>query len=260
MKDAKIPIRRPRLTRAQWEFLLGQYRMNATTAQIRERFRDQFGRSISAKTLTTAYRRGYHTPDWAKIPIADQIADEQRIARGLEREREKAEGIPGLRKVGNLDAAEQLRVESQGVRGAFAAAITMLGNLSNLSKGSMAVSKAIGERIVADVQANRITTPEALELLRKMSLATKQSVEAFHTSMKTLRLHLGAPEMILGLIPGTVTEFNGADALERLGEKVLKKAIADMLEGRTSDEVIAFMEWQDGVERDTVDVEGRLVQ
>lgn len=251
--------RRPKITLAEWEYLKELYRKNLPMAEMRAKMKAQFGRSFTAKTITTCYRLGYPIPAWANTPIKELLAEEQKVARGIAREREKAEGAAPFKRQGILDAAEQISIEGQGVRGSFAAAITMLGNLSNLREASLAASKAVGQRIALDVQAGRMSPLDAIELIRRMGQATKAAVEAFHTSQKALRLHFGAPEQIIGLATTGLAEFNGEDMVRELGPELVKAAILDLVEGRTTDAVAAFLEWQDSRER-AIDVEPRTVQ
>lgn len=251
-------VRRPKIQQVEWDYLTDLYRRNLSLYEIRREMERKFGRVFSAKTISICYRQGYSTPSWAQIPIKDVLEEEQRVARGMLRE-EKTSEISAYRKAGLLDAAEQLKIEAQGVRGSFAAAITMLGNVSNLRDATLAASKAVGEKIAADVRNNRMAPADAIELIRKMGQATKASVDAFHTSMKALRLHLGAPETILGLNIIGAAEIDGAKIQKELGSEVLRKAVVDLLEGRTTDEVIALIEWQDSHE-EAIDVEARTIQ
>lgn len=250
------------LRRLEWEYMLGLFRQGLNQADVRRAMVDHFGFNFSSELVARYWHRGSPKSEWAKRPMKEIIDEEKQVTRGILRAEEEKQGVPAFRRLAAADAAEQLKIESQGVRGSMGAAITMLGSLSKLRVVAVQVADQVAAKLKQDILANAITVQEGLELLDRLARTTHRVNEAFHVSQKSLRLYFGAPEKILGVTAvGGPSVFDGHRMYEELGEQTVRQAMADMLEGRMTDEVEKFLEWQDRVDREeAISVEARVVQ
>ncbi len=236
---------RARVTREQFDEMVRSFREKPGRFQPAARAAD-----VHHRTAKRAWERGWDSPAWAR-PIREVILDEQRAARALNEEAVQAERGARARKVeerelARIDTARERTREAEGVRAAMSSALSLLANLGILSKASIAVSQAAAKDLLKDVAANKVTWRQAMPFIKTLSLVGERATQQLKGAMEAMRLHLGRPQEILGVIDvsGPTTLVDGEAVVSELGEDRLRQAVMDLAEGNVTKDVEALVSWQ----------------
>lgn len=208
--------------------------------------------NVVHRTAKKAYLVGWERPGWARA-IRDVIKDEENSARAIlyREEAQRAKASAANREemqVARMDAAQERAREAQAVRASLSNALSLMANLGAFSKASIALSHHAANQILAEIQKPKpaITWREAINFLTKLSLVGERATSQLKETMTALRLHLGVPEQLIGIVDqsGPTILVDGQTAVQALGEEKLRQAVIDLASGNITPDVDRLLAWQ----------------
>lgn len=203
---------------------------------------------VNLVTAKRAWKEGWSGPEWAMRPVSEICQERQVELRAIlnmaESERAKAASqLRKLRRGAHLDALDEKAREAQAVRVSMSSAIGLLAMTQNLVRKAMPAVERSVDKFIA--QGN-LTGPQAVDLVYQIAKITQKSQESLHRSMEMVRLHLGEPSQIIGVV-GNVADspVDAQSAVQALGSEALfRKAVSDLMDGNMSSEATQLVELQ----------------
>lgn len=239
-----------RLTKDQYDELTRAFRERPARYQHAAR-----RAGVHFRTAKRAYHEGWERPEWAR-PIEEVLLDEKRAARAASADAvaaaatAEAEGRARAvqeREAARLDAAREASREAEGVRAALSNALSLMGNLGQLSKASLALTRRAADDLLKEVNAGKVSWKEAMPFIKSLSLVGQRATHQLKEAMEAMRLHLGKPEQLIGVVDssaGATTLVDGEAAVADLGEERIRQVLLDLAEGNITEDVEAVIGWQ----------------
>lgn len=205
---------------------------------------------VSIRTARRAWFDGWPAPEWATTPIKDLVMDKHVAARAVaEREREALQAQQQAktireRELARLDAAAERAREAQAIRASLSSAISSLAIVGSLSKIGVPLANRVVELVHRRMVEPDFGHKEGLAVLTRMSELASNSGRHLRDAMELLRLHLGEPQKILGVVGDPVAQATTAEAVDALGADTVRKAILDLFDGNVTAEAERLLSWQ----------------
>ena len=205
---------------------------------------------VSVRLARRAWFRGWPSPEWATTPIKDMVTDRHIAARAIaEREREALQAQQQARAIrerelARIDAAAERAREAQAIRASLSSAISSLAIVGSLSKIGVPLANRVVELVHRRMADPDFGHKEGLAVLARMSELASNSGKHLRDAMELLRLHLGEPQQILGVVGDPVAHASTEEAIGALGADTVRKAIVDLFDGNVTAEAERLIAWQ----------------